>query len=74
MATSDTPFDVNTSPRWVCTACGKWSEDRLGHSQHRTHGWDVSCYMHAVWCRPATAKEAAAKDVRWIHLAPPEQG
>ena len=34
---------------WVCAACGKRSQDRMG-DHAIDHGWDESCYMHAVLC------------------------
>ena len=54
--------DDGTTPapdgtRWVCGACGKTSPTRYGFDADGRHvadsGWDVSCMMHAVLCRPA---------------------
>lgn len=33
---------------WVCSACGKRARDRM--TGGISHGWDVSCAMHAVLC------------------------
>jgi len=34
---------------WVCTACGKRSQDLYGF-QPINRGWDVSCTLNAVLC------------------------
>ena len=34
---------------FVCTACGKMSQDKYG-DQAITPGWDESCMLHAVLC------------------------
>ena len=34
---------------YVCSACGKTSDDKYGDGKH-SYGWDESCMMHAVLC------------------------
>ena len=34
---------------WVCTACGKRSQDRYGN-QRINRGWDESCMLNSVLC------------------------
>lgn len=34
---------------YVCSACGKTSEDKYGDKAH-SYGWDEFCMMHAVLC------------------------
>jgi hypothetical protein len=37
--------------RFVCSACGKTSATKYGDSD-RDRGWDVSCTLNSVLCRP----------------------
>lgn len=33
---------------WVCTACGKTSDNLYGNGENVMPMWDVSCTLHAV--------------------------
>lgn len=59
---------ASAKPCWVCAACGKTSSLREGGAPDTSPGWDVSCAMHAVWCRPRTAHDTS--DAPWIAIEP----
>lgn len=68
---------------YVCGACGKTSRNRAGfiddgskrgadedeheHGRLAQGGWDESCMLNAVLCRPAKVGELGAK---WIAVKP----
>jgi hypothetical protein len=57
--------------RWVCGACGKTSRSQSGwHESERVadYGWDESCMLKAILCRPATTSEKLEHDVKWWQL------
>lgn len=32
---------------WICTACGKFSEDKHGDAGWKSPGWDESCMLNS---------------------------
>ena len=55
------------SERYVCAACGKTSATRYGDTADKSPGWDVSCAMNSVLCRPATdAEKAEQPGCQWV--------
>lgn len=53
---------------YVCGACGKTSATRYGIEGERSRGWDASCMLNAVLCRPSTPKEERDTGCKWWSL------
>ena len=51
--------------RFVCLACGKTSSTRYGFDGTADRGWDPSCMMNAVLCRPSTSRERLMDGLPW---------
>jgi hypothetical protein len=54
---------------FVCTACGKTSTTRYGIDGERSRGWDESCMLNAVLCRPCTPEEESDTGCKWWFVA-----
>ena len=65
---------VTPPNRWVCACCGKTSPTRYGFDENNKNvadpGWDESCMLNAVLCRPATANEHKLTGAMWWGIDP----
>jgi hypothetical protein len=69
---ADDVYAIAPEPlRWICAACGKRSRNRAGFDPETRKsvagaGWDESCMMSAVLCRPATNREKLDTGCNWM--------
>jgi hypothetical protein len=52
---------IDSTCRWVCTACGKTSP-RFFPNPEADRGFDESCMLNCVWCRPSTPDDPPLLD------------
>jgi len=61
-----------SDPRYVCGACGRQSLTREP-GDGSEDGWDESCMLKAVWCRPTTSEDGLDPDILWYALEEPKE-